>query len=72
MTQEEFKRNAEHAAPFLVPVPLTPAVMTPVTPLGQAMSTDDWASGSFAGCATVSPLSSLTFSFEVVTGLFNI
>jgi hypothetical protein len=72
MTQEEFERNAEHAAPFLVPVPLTPAVMTPVTPLGQVMSTDDWASGSFAGCATVSPLSFLPFSFEVVTDVFNI
>jgi hypothetical protein len=56
MTQEEFKRNAEHTVPFLVPVPLTPAVMTPCTPLGQVMSTNDWALGSFAGCATVSPL----------------
>jgi hypothetical protein len=56
MTQEEFKRNAEHTVPFLVPVPLTPAVMTPYTPLGQVMSTNDWALGSFAGCATVSPL----------------
>ena len=55
MTQEEFERIAEHTTPFLVPVPLTPAVMTPVTPLGQVMmSTDDWAFGSFAGCATVS------------------
>jgi hypothetical protein len=56
MTQEEFERNAEHTAPFLVPVPLTPDVMTPCTPLGQVMSTNDWALGSFAGCATVSPL----------------
>ena len=56
MTQEEFKRNAEHTAPFLVPVPLTPVGMTPYTPLGQVMSTNDWAFGSFAGCATVCPL----------------
>lgn len=54
MTLEEFKRNAEHAAPFLVPVPLTPGVMTPATHLGQVMSTSDWALGSFAGCAAVS------------------
>lgn len=56
MTQEEYERNAEHTAPFLVPVPLMPAVTTPCTPLGQVMNTNDWAFGSFAGCATVSPL----------------
>ena len=54
MTQEEFKRNAEHAAPFLVPVPLTATAMSPIAPLGQVTSTDDWALGSFAGCAAVS------------------
>ena len=54
MTQEEYKRNTEHAAPFLVLVPLMPTAMTTFTPLGQVMSTDDWASGSFAGCAAVS------------------
>jgi hypothetical protein len=53
ITQEEFDRNAGHAAPFLVPVPLTAAAApTPITPLGQVISTD-LASGSFAGCATV-------------------
>jgi hypothetical protein len=73
MTQEEFERIAEHTTPFLVPVPLTPAVMTPVTPLGQVMmGTDDWAFGSFAGCATVSRYLFLPFSFEVVTSTFNI
>jgi hypothetical protein len=56
MTEEEFKRNAEHTVPFLVPVPLTPAVMTSYTPLGQVTSTNDWALGSFAGCAAVSLL----------------
>lgn len=53
MTQEEFKRNIEHTVPFLVPVPLTSAVITPCTPLGQVMSTNDRALGSFAGCASV-------------------
>jgi hypothetical protein len=53
MTQEEFERNAEHAAPFLVPIPLIPPVPVPVTPLGQVTSTDDWALGSFAGCVAV-------------------
>lgn len=56
ITQEEFKRNVEHTVPFLVPVPLTSAVMTPCTPLGQVMSTNDRALGSFAGCASVSLL----------------
>ena len=53
MTQEEFERNAEHAAPFLLPVPLTPPVPVPTTLLGQVISTDDWALGSFAGCVAV-------------------
>jgi hypothetical protein len=69
MTQEEFKRNAEHTVPFLVPVSLTPAAMTPCTPPGQVMSTNYWALGSFAGCATVSPL---CHSFVVVTDAFII
>jgi hypothetical protein len=56
MTEEEFKRNAEHTVPFLVPVPLTPTAMTSHTPLGQVTSTNDWSLGSFAGCAAVSPL----------------
>ncbi len=56
ITQEEFKRNAEHTVPFLVPVPLTSAAMTPCTFLGQVMNTSDWTSGSFAGCASVSSL----------------
>jgi hypothetical protein len=53
MTQEEFERNAEHVAPFLLPVPLTPPVPVSATPLGQVISTDDWALGSFAGCVAV-------------------
>lgn len=68
MTQEEFKRIAEHTAPFLVPVSLTPAVMTPVTPLGQVMSTDDWALGSFAGCATDSGAACITGSIDLNEG----
>src|SRR6266702_243539 len=52
ISQEEFERNARHAAPFLVPVPLTPAAALPVTPLGQVISADE-ALGSFAGCAAV-------------------
>jgi hypothetical protein len=53
MTREEFERNAGHAAPFLVPVPLSPPGPAPVTPLGQVICTDGWALGSFAGCAAV-------------------
>ena len=52
LSQEEFDRNAGHAAPFLVPVPLTSAATVPVTPLGQVIGAD-WAFGNFAGCATV-------------------
>ena len=58
LTREEFERNAGHAAPFLVPVPLTPVPSTrPVSdsPLGQVICTNSWALGSFAGCATVCP-----------------
>ncbi|KAH9998391.1 hypothetical protein BJV77DRAFT_750719 [Russula vinacea] len=69
MTQEEFERIAEHTTPFLVPVPLTPAVMTPVTPLGQVMmGTDDWAFGSFAGCATDSGAACITGSIDLNEG----
>lgn len=53
MTQEEFDRNSEHAAPFLVPVPLTPPAPASVTPLGQVISVDDWPLGNFAGCVAV-------------------
>ena len=53
MTQAEFDRNAGHAAPFLVPVPLSPPALAPVTPLGQVISADGWTSGSFAGCVAV-------------------
>lgn len=52
ISQEEFERNAGHAAPFLVPVPLTPATVLPITPFGQVTSASG-ALGSFAGCATV-------------------
>jgi hypothetical protein len=53
LTQEEFDRNAGHAVPFLVPVPLTAALApAPNFPLGRVISTD-LAPGSFAGCATV-------------------
>lgn len=60
ITQEEFDRNAGHAAPFLVPVPLTPPAPTPVTPLGQVISAGDWPLGSFAGCVAVCLLSVLS------------
>ena len=52
ISQEEFERNAGHAAPFLVPVPLTPSTALPGTSLGQVISANG-ALGSFAGCATV-------------------
>ena len=53
MTQEEFDRNSEHAAPFLVSAPLTPPAPASVTPLGQVIRVDDWPLGSFAGCVAV-------------------
>jgi len=69
LTQEEFERNAGHAAPFLVPVPLTPAASTvPVTPLGQVICTDSWALGSFAGCATDSGAACITGSIDLNEG----
>jgi len=68
MTQEEFKRNAEHTVPFLVPVSLTPAAMTPCTPPGQVMSTNYWALGSFAGCATDSGAACITGSVDLSEG----
>lgn len=53
ISQEEFERNAGHPAPFLVPVPLTPATVLPVTNLGQAIIAGEGL-GGFSGCATVS------------------
>jgi hypothetical protein len=68
MTQEEFDRNAGHAAPFLIPVPLTPPAPAPVTPLGQVICADGWPLGSFAGCVAVCLISVLFLSsFGVVT-----
>jgi hypothetical protein len=64
MTQEEFERNAGHAAPFLVPVPLTPAMTAPVTHLGQVINTNDCTSGSFVGCAAVCSLSFLSIFIQ--------
>ena len=52
ITQEEFERNAGHATPFLVPVPLTLDAVLPVAPLGRVIRANE-ALGSFAGCATV-------------------
>ena len=63
LSQEEFDRNAGHAAPFLVPVPLTSAAAAPVTPLGQVISAD-WALGGFAGCAAVCLHPFLTLFFR--------
>jgi len=68
MTQEEFERNAEHAVPFLVPIPLTPPVPVPVTPLGQVISTDDWALGSFAGCVASAGAACITGSNDLNEG----
>ena len=72
MTREEFERNDEHTVPFLVPVPLTPPIPVPVTPLGQVTSTDDWALGSFAGCVAVCFTLFFPSSIEVVTSVYSL
>ena len=76
MTQEDFDRNAGHATPFLVPVPLTPPAPAPATPLGQVISADGWPLGGFAGCVAVCFPSVLSISIRdndmrpfVITGL---
>jgi len=65
MTQEEFERNAGHAAPFLVPVPLTPAMTAPVTLLGQVINTNDCTSESFVGCAADAGAACITEAIDM-------